>query len=123
MGFVVFCHHQTAARFFVETMNDSRALFAAYSGKGLAMIEQRVNQRVLTMTSSRMNDHSGGLVDYDEIRVFEKNIKRDLLRLIIDLFQWWLDQLDLVISANEIARTGRLPIESDGAGANQLLNP
>ncbi len=122
MRFVVFRHHQTAARLFVETMNDSRTFFAAYSGKCFAMIKQRVDQCVLTMTSPRMNYHSGGLVDYDEIGIFKKNVERDLLWLIIDLFQRRLDEIDIVTRTHEIARTRRFTIEFDEPRANQLLN-
>src|ERR1022692_4748419 len=114
MRFVVFRYHQTAARLFVETMNDSRTFFAANSGKCFAMIKQRVDQCVLTMTSPRMNYHSGGLVDYDEIGVFKKNVERDLLWLIIDLFQRRLDEIDTVPRPPEIARARRFSIDFDG---------
>ena len=122
MRFVIFRHHQTAARFFVETVNDSRTLLAANSGKCFAMIEQRVDQGVLTMTSPRMNYHAGGLVDYDEICIFKKNVERDLLWLIVDLFQRRLDEIDLVTRTYEIARTRRFAFEFDESRTNQLLN-
>jgi hypothetical protein len=74
------------------------------------------------MTSPRMNYHSGGLVDYDEIGIFKKNVERDLLWLIIDLFQRRLDEIDIVTRTHEIARTRRFTIEFDEPRANQLLN-
>src|SRR5664279_2628934 len=122
MRFVIFRHYQTAAGFFVETMDDSRAFLAADSGECFAMMEQRIDQGVLTMTSSRMNHHSGGLVDHDEICILIKNLERNLLCMMVDLFQRRLRELDLVARANEIARTGCLTIEFDEPRTNQLLN-
>src|SRR5687768_1475495 len=42
MRLIVFCHHQTAARFFIEPMDDPRTLHAADPGKPCAMMQQRV---------------------------------------------------------------------------------
>jgi len=39
------------------------------------------------MTSSRMNYQTGRFIDDNDIVVFEKNLQRNMLRLIVDLFE------------------------------------
>ena len=53
---VGFCDDQTTARFFVQPMNDSRSFFAADSGQLRKVMQQRIDQCVLTLTGARMND-------------------------------------------------------------------
>ena len=54
------------------------------------MTEQCVDQSVFPMTGARMNDKPSRFIDDDEIVVLEKNIERNRLRLIIELFERWL---------------------------------
>ncbi len=51
------------------------------------MAEQCVDQGVLPMTRARMNDEPRRLIDDNDIFVFEQNLERNRLRLIVDLFQ------------------------------------
>jgi len=121
MGCIVFGHDKTAARFFVETMNDSGALFSADPGQHRAVVEERVDQSVLTMTGAWMNDKPRRLVDHDEIIVFEENLKRDLLRQGVDLFQRRLDELNLIAASNDLAWPGGCVVESNKPIADQML--
>src|SRR5216684_3628341 len=45
-----------------------------------AMREQRINQGALLVARSRMDDHSGRLVDDDQVLVLEADVERDRLR-------------------------------------------
>src|SRR6266487_5393963 len=96
MRHVVFCNDQAAARFFVEAVNDSRAFFSADARKGRAMAEQRVNQSVLAMTSAGMNNEASRFIYDNKIVVFEKNVERNRLWLIIYLLQRRLGQFDFI---------------------------
>ena len=87
MRFVVFGNNKTAARFFVEAVNDSGPFFPTDSGKGRAMAEQCVDQGMLLMTRARMNDEPSRFIDDDEIAIFEENLQRNRLWLILDLFE------------------------------------
>ena len=84
---IVFRYDKTSARLFVETVNDSRPFFATDSREGRAMAEQCVDQSVLPMTCARMNDEPRRFIDDNDIFVFEQNLERNRLRLIIDLFE------------------------------------
>jgi len=87
MRLIVFRYDEASARLFVETVNDSGPLLAADSREGRAMAEQCVDQGVLPMTRARMNDEPGRFIDDNDIFVFEQNLERNRLRLIVDLFQ------------------------------------
>ena len=86
---IVFRDDEAAAGFFVETVHDAGPFFAADSGKGGAMMKQCIDQGVFPMTRSRMNHETGRFADDNEIVVFEKNLQRNRLRLIVDLFERW----------------------------------
>ena len=87
MRLVVLRDDQTAARLFVEAVNDSGPFFATDARQGRTMAEQSVNQSVLPMTSARMDDEPGRLIDDNDVLVFEENLERNRLPLIVDLFQ------------------------------------
>src|SRR5206468_7083711 len=121
MRYVVFGHDKTAARLFVETMNDSGALFSADPRQHRAMVEECVDQSVFAMTGARMNDKPRRLVDHDEIIVFEKDLKGNLLRQGLDLFQRRLGQLNLIAASNDLAWPAGCVIESNKHIADQML--
>ncbi len=64
----------------IESMDDAWALLAADAGKIFtAMMEQRIDERIILMAARRMNWQSGGFVDDDEIVIFVDDIEVDLL--------------------------------------------
>src|SRR5215510_1025258 len=103
MRHVIFGNNKTTTRLLVETMNDSRALFPANSGQRGAVVEQCVDQRVFTMTRTRVNDQPRRLIDHDEVVVFEENLKRDRLRQGLDFFQRRLGEINLIAASNSLA--------------------
>jgi len=103
MGCIVFGDNKTAARLFVETMDDAWSLFPADSRQGRAVIQERVNQSVLAMTSARVNDKSRQLINDDQVVIFEENLKRDRLWKGLDLFQRWPHHLDFIATSNNLA--------------------
>ena len=81
VGRVIFRDHETAARFFVEAMDDAGTLLAANPGEARAMMQQRVHEGVRLIARPGMNDQSGGLVEDEQIVVLEKNLERNFFRL------------------------------------------
>jgi hypothetical protein len=67
------------------------------------VVEERVDQSVLAMTGTGVNDQPRRLIDHDEIIVFEENLKWDLLWQGLDLFQRRLRKLDLIATSNNLA--------------------
>jgi len=104
-------------------MHDARPLFPADPRKRGAMIEQSIDQRVLAMTSARMNNEAGRLVNDNEIAVLEKNIQRNRFRSIVDLFGGRLAEINFIVFADEIARPGGCSVEGHESISNQLLEP
>ena|SRR5437899_2226759 len=118
---VIFGYDKAAARLFVETMNDAGTLFPADSRQVRAVIQERVHQRVVAMTSPRVNDKSRRLINDDQVVIFEENLKRDLLWQDLDLFQRWLGELDLVAISNNLAWPAGRVVETNKPVADQLL--
>ncbi len=118
MGFIVLCDHEAAAGFLVQTMDDTGAFLPADSRQCCAVMEQGIDECVLAVARARMDNHTGRLVDYDEVPVLKKDIERNGLRLILDFFQRRFRKLNPVLFPDEIARPGRLSIQSDGTVAD-----
>jgi hypothetical protein len=121
MGYIVFGDNKTAARLFVETMDDAWSLFPADSRQGRAVIQERVNQSVFAMTSARVDDKSRRLINDDQVVIFEENLKRDRLWQRFDLFQWRLGELNLIAASNDLTWPAVCVVESNKPIADQLL--
>src|SRR5205807_1605999 len=107
MGRIILGDDETTTRLFVETMNDAGTLFAADSRQRRTVVEERIDESVFAMTSTRMNDKPRRLIDDDEIVVFEEYLERDHLWQHLDLFQRRLGQLNLVAASNNLAWPAR----------------
>ena len=123
VGRVVFCDDDSAAGFFVEPMDNPRALFPADAGKVSAMREERVDQRVLLVPRARMHHDPGGLVQHEQIVIFENNVERYLLRLRFDFLNFRLAQFDDIAGADRIARPDGLAIYLHEPLTNKPLEP
>ncbi len=123
MSFVVRRHHQAATCFLIQPMHDPRPLFSANSGEIPAMVKKRIDERMLLMAGSGMDDESGRLVDDEQVLVFEKNAQRNVFRGQIDFLRRWLIQFDPVSRPNSLTWARRLPIQPNEPIADQLLEP
>ena len=104
--FIGFRNDDAAARFFIQSMDNSRPFFAADSGKLRKVMQQRIDQRVLAVAGAGMNDQARRLVDYDQVFIFIKNIEGNRFRLIVDLFRRRLVYFNAIAGAHKIARAG-----------------
>ncbi len=78
MNFIVSRDEERAGGFTVETMNDSRAEFAADGGEFAVraeFVEQGVDHGAGFHSRARMDDHARGLVDDDQIVIGIENIE------------------------------------------------
>ena len=85
------------------------------------MAEQCIDQGVLLMASARMNDKPSRLIDNNEIIVLEQNLERNRLWVSLDLFEWWLGQLDFIPAVNRLAWPRSRAVKPNGPSADQLL--
>ena len=82
MRLVVFGDDEAAAGFLVEPVDDAGPGHAADAAqRPLAMMQQRVDERVFLVAGGGMHDQSGGLVQHQQRFVLEQNIQRNFLRL------------------------------------------
>ena len=75
-----FRHHQQARCVFVDPVDDTRARYASDTGqRAITMVQQRIDQRAIGIARRRMNDHSGGLVDDDQVLILIHHHYGDIL--------------------------------------------
>src|ERR1700730_2057689 len=86
------------------------------------MIEQRIDQSVLGMTCSGMNHQSCGLVDHNQIVVFENDVQWDRLRNGVDFFWGRFYYPNGVAGSDRVAGTRRFAVHNHGTLPNQLLD-
>ena len=63
---IILGHDETAARLFIESMNNSRPLSSPDAREIFAMSKQSVYQRVLLMARAGMHDQSSRLVQHEQ---------------------------------------------------------
>ena len=82
-------HHQQAARVLVDAVDDAGTLDPVDARQlAAAVVEQGIDQRAFQIAGSRVHDHSGGLVDHQEVVVLEHDVERDVLRGRIERLGW-----------------------------------
>jgi hypothetical protein len=86
------------------------------------MAQQCIDQSVLAMTGTRMNDKSGRFVNHDDIIVFEENVERNRLRSGLDPFQRRLTDFNLIAGSHKLPRPRSGTVETNETGVDQLLN-
>jgi len=115
---VIFCCDKAAACFLIEPVNDARPFFSADTRQCPAVVQQRVDQRVLVATRARMNRHAGRLVDDDQIVVFEENLQWNRFRSGFDFFRRRIGEFDLVACSDNVVWPGGRTVETNEAGVN-----
>ena len=69
---VVFRHHETAAGFLVQPVDDARPRHAADAAQpARAMMQQRVDQRVFLVARRRMHHQPRRFVQHQQVRVLK----------------------------------------------------
>jgi len=83
MRFVVLCHDDQSAGFFVEAVDNPGTQFSAYAGQTYKMVQQSIHQRAtiviaLGWARAGVDHHSRRLVDYGKIVVFVADVEWDI---------------------------------------------
>jgi len=76
---ISFRRHQTATGILIQPVDDAGTLDSTYSAQVGAMVEQCIDESVVTMPGCGMNDQTHWLIDDHEIVVFVKDAERDVL--------------------------------------------
>jgi len=119
---VSFGDHEQSGSVFIQTVYDPRTDRPSDAGKIGAVMEKGVHQGAAPMTGCRVNDHTGGLVHHQKVRVFIKDIEGDGLR---DggrrLGRRQMDR-DLLAHLQPPGGLGGLTVEEDGLLVDEPLN-
>ena len=84
---VVFAYYEGSRGILVNPVDDTGALFTIDPGQGItAMKKDRIYKGIICMSRSRMYDHPLCFVDYEDIIILIKNVKRQFNRQNIRLF-------------------------------------
>ena len=121
MRSVIFGDYNAAACFFVQTMDDAGSLFSADARQGRAVAEQRVDQSVLAVAGAWVDGEPCGLVDNDEVVVFEEDLKRNGLWPDVDLLRRRLDEINLVTGSDNLPWPTGCAVEPNEPAPDQLL--
>ena len=79
---IVLGDDEASAGFLVEPMHDAGARDAADAAElSGAVMQQGVDERAFLVSGGRVHDHAGGLVQHEQIIVFEQDVEGHLLRL------------------------------------------
>ena len=81
MDALVLGDDQKARRVAIESVNDSRPVFAGKRREPIEMKLKRVDQRAAPVSSRRVGDHSGRLVHDGQMLVFVDDLDRQVFRL------------------------------------------
>ena len=60
------------------------------------MVQQRIHKRGIFVSRRRMNDHSFGFVHHQQMVILIDDIKRDILRLQFERFEFGFFDCDLI---------------------------
>src|SRR5262245_27400555 len=86
---VVFRDDHDAGRAAIEPMNDAGAQLASYSAQIRDVMEEGVHERARCMPCAGMNDHSGWLVDHDDVGILIEDFQRRRFRLNRSRLRLW----------------------------------
>ena len=106
-------------------MDDSRPRDAADARQlPCAMMKQRIDQRPVEIACGRVHHEACGLVDDQQMLVFEHDRQRDVLRLVVRRRGFRNRKAQCLLAAHLRCRVAdRLAFGFDGAAADQALQP
>ena len=112
VGGVGFRDDEAAGSIFIKTMHDAGSLHSADAGKfSSAMMEQGIDKGAVGISGCGMDDHAVGFVENDEMFVFKKDIKRDVLRVGDVRNGFRDDDGNFIAGRNAVARFGGFAVE------------
>ena len=119
---VIFGDNEAAAGFLVEPVDDARSRHAADAAqRTIAVMQQRVDERVFLVTGGGMHDESGGFVDDEQRFVLEQNIERDFFRLRLGGPGFGPMDFNFFAGTRMMRRFDDFTVDADVAFFNQAL--
>lgn len=118
-----FCYEEQTTGVFVDTVNESDVGIVDIERTGLKIKLQRIEQGVLVVAMSRVDNHSGRFVDQHQVVVFIDDVEWNILG--VDGIVVWLvveQHLDDVTGANFLVGSHGLAIDPHVAGIRSRLD-
>lgn len=123
VGGVVAGDEEDAAGAGVEAVDNPRAQIAPNAGKGSEMVQQGVDKRAGFAAGARVNDETGGLVDGDQVVIFEEDIEGDLFGFGAQRAERSGFDVDPLAAPELVGGFAGAPVHEHAAGVDPLLKP
>ena len=122
-GLLAFGHHDAPGGVLVEAVHDAGAHLTADPRQVGAMVQQPIHQGAVLVARSRMHREAGGLVEHDQVLVFEQHIQGHLLgHQVGERLRRRHPQLHGVVLAQGGFGAARDAIHPHIAGVDELLD-
>jgi hypothetical protein len=104
-------------------MHDARPQLAADAAEIVDFMQERVDERALRVTGGGMDDHAGGFVDDDQVRILVDDVEVEILGLRRRARRFGNLDADGVASAYHSIGWNRPAGDGDFAAFDEALNP
>ena len=122
MGKVVFCNDEQTRGVLIYAVYYARPLLTADARERVAaIVHQRVDQRTVLMTGSRMHHHAARLVDNNHIAVLKNDIQRNILRRKLCVLDLGGRKLNNIARNAFVVFLNGFAVYADLAAVKQLL--
>lgn len=123
VGCIVAGDEEDAAGAGVEAVDDPRAQIAAHAGESPEMVQKSVDERAGFAAGARVDDEAGGLVDGDQVVIFEENVEGDLLGFGAQGAERSGFDVDALAAPEPVGGFAGAPVHQHAAGVDPLLKP
>jgi hypothetical protein len=122
VGEVVLRGNQYSTGILVETVNDTRSQRPTELRQAVAMVQETVHQRALSVTSGRVDHHSGWFVDRNQNLVFVEDVQVDSFGNEFGGRLRWQKELNAFPGTQPMARLVPLAVDQYATSLDQPLN-
>ena len=123
VGDVGFRYDEAAGSILVQAVDDAGTLDPADAGElAPAMVKEGIHQGAVRISRCGVDDHAGGLVKDHEVRVLEKNIERDFLRLVMKGNGLGKDNSDFIPKLHLVSRPRGMAVDLDELFTDERLD-
>ena len=119
-GVVLRDDHQTRCAA-VEPMDDPGSLLASNAAQVSDVMQERVDERAVSMTSGGMDDHSSGFVDNQQVTILVDDVNGQRFRRWRGIDRLGYIDRDDLSGLDQLIRSSRLPADLNMTVFDQAL--
>ncbi len=118
---VVLCHEKHAAGIAIEAMDDAGTEIACGAGKAGEVMQQGIDQRSRMHAGARVDDHTGGLIDGDDVGIIIEHGEGDRLGRSVQRSGIGGVDVNPVGGADDMRRAGSISVDQHAACTDPIL--